>query len=187
MRGALSCPPVTNHGSQTTTEASISPNLNYSLPYPSLLGLSTIGLAAFFGFSGFCLAISGPVSMMTILHLSALAVFCLMLAGLCRWFSKRPFKASTDERFRCLFEYAAVAMSIVDSDRRFVHVNRAYSELLGYDTSELLGSPLTMVTHPEDISEHLVWWDEMFRRNERSSAQDKRYIRKDGHVNWELS
>lgn len=75
-------------------------------------------------------------------------------------------------------------MSIVDSDKRFVHVNRAYSELLGYDTPELLGRPFTMVAHPEDIPEHLVIGDEVFRHNEFSSAQDKRYIRKDGRIIW---
>ncbi|HWF59302.1 MAG TPA: PAS domain S-box protein [Nitrospira sp.] len=61
---------------------------------------------------------------------------------------------------------------------------RAYSELLGYDTSELLGRPFTMVTHPEDIPENLILWDELFRHSEFSSAQDKRYIRKDGRVIW---
>ncbi|HWG96553.1 MAG TPA: PAS domain S-box protein [Nitrospira sp.] len=122
---------------------------------------------------------------MTILHVSALAAFCLMLAALCRWISRRPTEAAPlEERFHRLFEYAAVAMSIVDSDKRFVHVNRAYSELLGYDTTELLGRPFTMVAHPEDIPEHLVLWDEVFRRTECSSAQDKRYIRKDGRVIW---
>lgn len=75
-------------------------------------------------------------------------------------------------------------MSMVDSDKRFVHVNRAYSELLGYDTPELLGKPFAMVAHPDDTPEHLVWWDEVFRHNEFSSARDKRYIRKDGRVIW---
>ncbi|MDF0675098.1 MAG: PAS domain S-box protein [Nitrospira sp.] len=122
---------------------------------------------------------------MTILHVSTLAGFCLMLAGLCRWISRFPSEAApTEERFRRLFEYAAVAMAIVDSDKRFVHVNRAYSELLGYDTLELLGRPFTMVAHPEDLPEHLVLWDEVFRRNECSSAEDKRYIHKDGRVIW---
>ncbi len=75
-------------------------------------------------------------------------------------------------------------MAIVDSDKRFVHVNRAYVELLGYNTSELLGRPFTLVTHPEDIPENLVLWDDLFRLEEFSSAEDKRYIRKDGRVLW---
>ena len=57
-------------------------------------------------------------------------------------------------------------MAIVDSDKRFVYVNHAYSELLGYDTPALLGRPFTMVTHPEDIPENLALWDELFCRNE---------------------
>lgn len=184
MHGTLSCRPVTNHGCQATTPAHVSPHPGYSFPYPSILGPSTIGLVAFLGFNGFCIAISG-LATVTILHVSALAVFCLMLAGLCRWICRFPSEAApTEERFRCLFEYAAVAMSMVDSDKRFVHVNRAYSELLGYDTSELLGRPFAMVAHPDDTPEHLVWWDEVFRHNEFSSARDKRYIRKDGRVIW---
>ncbi|MBX3330722.1 MAG: PAS domain S-box protein [Nitrospira sp.] len=184
VHGALPCRPVTNHGSQTTPETNVDPYRGYSLPSSSILGPSTIGLVAFLGFNGFYIVISGPASV-TIPQVSALAAFCLMLAGLCWWISRGPTEAApTEERFRCLFEDAAVAMSIVDSDKRFVHVNRAYSELLGYDTPELLGRPVTMVAHPEDISEHLVLWDEVFRHNECSSAQDKRYIRKDGRIIW---
>lgn len=75
-------------------------------------------------------------------------------------------------------------MSIVDSDKRFVQVNWAYCELLGYDVTELLGKPFTVVTHPDDIPENLVLWDELPSHNEFSSVQDKRYIRKDGNVIW---
>jgi len=64
---------------------------------------------------------------MTILHVSTLAAFCLMLTGLCRWTSRFPSEAvPTEERFRSLFEHAAVAMSIVDSDKQFVHVNLTF-------------------------------------------------------------
>src|SRR5574337_256421 len=117
MHGALSCRPVTNHGCQTTTEVSVSPHLGYNLAPPNILGPSIIGLVAFLGFNGFYLAVSGHASM-TILHVSTLAGFCLMLAGLCRWISRFPSEAApTEERFRRLFEYAAVAMAIVDSDK----------------------------------------------------------------------
>jgi PAS domain-containing protein len=153
---ALSCQPVTNHGCQTPTEANISPRPIHFLLSPNIAGPSTIGLVAFLGFLGFWLAISGTDSM-TILRLSALAAFCLTLAGLCRWISWFPSGVSaSNERFRSLFEHAAVAMAIVDSDKRFVCVNRAYSELLGYDTPELLGRSFTMVTHPDDIPDNFI-------------------------------
>lgn len=45
-----------------------------------------------------------------------------------------------------------------------------YSELLGYDTLELLARLLTMMAHSEEIPEHLVLWDEVFRRNECSNV-----------------
>ena len=182
--GALSCRLVTNHGYQGATEGNVRPHRGYSLPSARILGPSTIGLVAFLGFNGFCIAVSGPTTL-TIPQVSALAAFCLTLAGLCRWICGFPSEAGhTEERFRCFFEYAASPMLIVDSDKRFVYVNHAYSELLGYDTPELLGRPFTMVTHPEDIPEQLVLWDELFRHNTFSSGQDKRYIRKDGRVIW---
>ncbi|MCS6304543.1 MAG: PAS domain S-box protein [Nitrospira sp.] len=175
---------MTNHGYQTTTEGNVGPHQGYSLPSPRILGPSTIGLVAFLGFNGFCIAVSGPATM-TILQVSTLAAFCLMLAGLCRWICRCSSEAAhTEERFRRFFEYAASPMLIVDSDQRFVHVNHAYSELLGYDAPELLGRPVTMVAHPEDIPEQFVLWDELFRHNKFSNAQDKRYIRKDGRVIW---
>jgi PAS domain S-box-containing protein len=175
---------VINDGCQTPTEANISPRPIHFLLSPNIAGPSTIGLVAFLGFLGFWLAIFGTDSM-TILRLAALAAFCLSLAGLCRWISWFPSGVSaSNERFRSLFEHAAVAMAIVDSDKRFVCVNRAYSELLGYDTPELLGRSFTMVTHPDDIPDNLALWDKLFHHHQFTSAQDKRYIRKDGRIIW---
>jgi len=89
-----------------------------------------------------------------------------------------------EERFRSFFDYSVVAMSIVDSEKRFVEVNRAYSELVGYDEAELRGKPVTLVMHPDDRPETLIPWDELMRRNEFTSAQDTQYVRKDGSVIW---
>lgn len=149
------------------------------------LGPLIVALVAFFGFVGLWLAVLGTTAL-TGLHLSSLAGLSFLLAGLCRW-SVGPSLAAgppSDEGPQSPFECAAVAMSIIDVNKHFVRVNRAFCELLGYDSEDLLGRPFTLVMHPDDISINLVLWDDVMHRKELSIAQDERYICKNGNALW---
>ena len=87
-------------------------------------------------------------------------------------------------RYRGAFDHAAVGMAITLPDGRWAEVNRALSDLLGYDEEELLAIPFTDVTHPDDLAANL----ELFRRAMAGEfdryQMEKRFIRKDGQVIW---
>jgi diguanylate cyclase (GGDEF)-like protein/PAS domain S-box-containing protein len=53
---------------------------------------------------------------------------------------------AAQEQFRAAFEEAPIGMALIDLDGRFMRVNRAYSEITGYDAAELEGSATTRVT-----------------------------------------
>ena len=55
------------------------------------------------------------------------------------------------------FEHAAVAMQVVDLDGRFLSVNAAMSDLIGYAREELIGIPTARITHPD----HALHEDEL--------------------------
>ncbi|HEX7127012.1 MAG TPA: PAS domain S-box protein [Thermodesulfobacteriota bacterium] len=91
---------------------------------------------------------------------------------------------AASEAFRIAFEHAAIGMAVAGTDGRWLRVNAALCELLGYTADELLGRRPQDVAHPDDVAGEL----EDVRRliaGERSAAQaEMRCIRKDGRVVW---
>ncbi|PLX70602.1 MAG: hypothetical protein C0602_03590 [Denitrovibrio sp.] len=55
-------------------------------------------------------------------------------------------------RFRTAFESTVHGMMIVSLSREILQVNNSFAEMLGYDESELIGSDICSITHPEDVS-----------------------------------
>jgi PAS domain S-box-containing protein len=55
----------------------------------------------------------------------------------------------SEMRFRSLFQDSAVGTVVVTPDARFLQVNPAFCEFLGYTENELVGKTVESVTHPE--------------------------------------
>ncbi|WP_437325854.1 PAS domain S-box protein [Sorangium sp. So ce381] len=88
----------------------------------------------------------------------------------------------SEERFRLSFENAPIGKGIIGLDGRFLLVNRAYCEILGYSAEELSKLRFQDITHPDDVDTD-VGLAEQLRSGEISRYQlAKRYIHKDGRV-----
>ncbi|MGB9837808.1 PAS domain S-box protein [Methanothermobacter sp.] len=84
-----------------------------------------------------------------------------------------------EEQFRDLFENANDMIQAVDPEGRFVYVNRAWMETLGYTEDELENLTLFDVIHPDKLDE----CHEIFRRvmsGESISLVETAFITKDG-------
>lgn len=90
----------------------------------------------------------------------------------------------SEERFRSLFEYSAGGTGVVDRDCRFVQVNKAICDILGYSADELLGRHLSELTRADDWPETRHLLQELWAGERRSYTIEKRYIHKDGHDVW---
>ena len=88
------------------------------------------------------------------------------------------------ERFRALFERAAVGMAEVDLAGRFVRVNAEYGRITGYAPAELVGRPTSAITHPDDVENDTGLREAMFREGGGTMRREKRYVRQDGAVVW---
>ncbi len=90
-----------------------------------------------------------------------------------------------EERFRTVFENAAVGMLEVDAEWCIVSANAAYGQLIGLPPEELTGKSSLAFTHPDDIatSENALRSAAAGPKGERISFE-KRYIHSDGHVIW---
>lgn len=90
----------------------------------------------------------------------------------------------SEERFRSIFEQAAVGMAHLDMDGQYLKINKRFCEITGYDEKEILGRTFRDITYPDD----LYMQDQLRNRvlgGELSSYRiEKRYIRKDGTIIW---
>ncbi len=90
----------------------------------------------------------------------------------------------SEERFRGAFEASAIGMALVGPDGRFLKVNRALCELVGYSESELLVIDFQTITHPKDLDADLAFVRRVLAGEIRSYTMEKRYIHKNGQVVW---
>jgi PAS domain S-box-containing protein len=88
----------------------------------------------------------------------------------------------SEERFRLTIDEAPIGMALVAKDGRFVRVNRALCEIVGYTTDELTGLTFQAITHPDDLDADLALAGQLARGEIPRYQLEKRYIRKDGTV-----
>lgn len=89
-----------------------------------------------------------------------------------------------DERFRATFEQTAVGLTHGDFAGRFLHVNRRFCRLVGYDESEILAMAPGVLTHPDDRGRQRAGKAKLLRGEVESVACEKRYVYKSGRAIW---
>lgn len=92
----------------------------------------------------------------------------------------------SEERFRSAFEFAAIGMALVAPDGRWLQVNHALCELVGYTEQELLQIDFQTISHPADLDSDLDYVQKLLAGTIRSYQMEKRYIHKDGRIVWIL-
>ncbi len=93
----------------------------------------------------------------------------------------------SEARFRSAFNEAGVAMAIYDLDGRFLRVNTAMCELVGYSTDELLDRYGFSLLHPDELPAAKKNFGEFMRvlRDQQGSySRETRYITKSGQTLW---
>ena len=88
----------------------------------------------------------------------------------------------SEERFSSAFEQAPIGVALVAPDGRWLKVNRALCELVGYSEAELLTRTFQDITHPEDLEKDLENVRQMIAGDIRSYQMEKRYVHARGHL-----
>src|SRR6202044_1081078 len=57
----------------------------------------------------------------------------------------------SEDLFAGAFEHAPIGLALTSPDGRWLKVNRALCDLVGYSESELLARTFRDITHPDDI------------------------------------
>jgi PAS domain S-box-containing protein len=86
---------------------------------------------------------------------------------------------ASEERFRGAFENAPIGMALVAPDGRWLRVNRALCDLLGYSEAEFLATDFQTLTHPDDLDADLCLARRLLDGAIPSYQMEKRYFHRD--------
>jgi len=67
---------------------------------------------------------------------------------------------------------------------KYIEVNKAFTEILGYSEKELLSKPFTSFIHPDDIPKTNVELEERVGKCDPKQEFENRYFTKDGKIVW---
>jgi PAS domain S-box-containing protein len=90
----------------------------------------------------------------------------------------------SEQRFRAVFDKAAIGIALMALDGQVKHANQALQEMLGYSEEELASTTLASLTYPDDAAKGIKLSNEMIRGRRDFYQLEKRYLRKDGQVVW---
>lgn len=93
---------------------------------------------------------------------------------------------ASEQRFRLAFEEAAIGMALIAPDGRWLRVNRAICNIVGYSELELLKMDFQSITHPDTLEQDLSYVQRMLSGETGTCQLEKRYIHKQGHSVWVL-
>ncbi len=96
----------------------------------------------------------------------------------------RRQQARADERYRRATENAAIGMSVITTDGRFMEVNDALCQFYGYDAATLMQKTWQDLTAPDYLDADLEKSKEVLAGRLDSYRMIKQYIHADGHLIW---
>ena len=90
----------------------------------------------------------------------------------------------SEARFRGVFEQGSIAMSLTAFDGRFLKVNAAFCDLVGYSEAALLETTFMALTHPDDLAVDVARKEQFAGKQISEYRIDKRFVRADGCIVW---
>lgn len=91
-----------------------------------------------------------------------------------------------ETRFRLAFDYSPIGMALVSLEGRWLKVNKALCDIVGYTESELLQIDFQTITYPDDLQADLDNVKQLYEGKIAVYRMEKRYIRKDKKLTWIL-
>jgi PAS domain S-box-containing protein len=90
----------------------------------------------------------------------------------------------SEARFRETFDEAPIGIALVGPNGRWLEVNRALCDIVGYSEAELLERTFQDITHPDDLDADLAKVRQVLAGEIQTYQLEKRYFHKDGHAIW---
>jgi PAS domain S-box-containing protein len=92
----------------------------------------------------------------------------------------------SESHFRNAFDFATIGMALMSLQGRWLQVNRALCQIIGYSEDELLARTFQDVSHPDDLNANLEYARQLLGGEIKTYQMEKRYLHKGGHAVWVL-
>jgi diguanylate cyclase (GGDEF)-like protein/PAS domain S-box-containing protein len=116
-----------------------------------------------------------------------MALLLELAAGAAAEFAARDAMVAlrdSEERFRAMFEGAAIGVLVVAMDGRIVQTNAAYREMVRLTEHELHGLEFWKLNHPDDNDANLSLFHDLAAGRRNSYRMEKRYLLPSGATIW---
>jgi PAS domain S-box-containing protein len=90
----------------------------------------------------------------------------------------------SEELFRTSFQYSPIGMCLTTPDGKFIDVNQALDNMLGYTSQELQQRHFNDITYPEDLEIGKGALHKMLSGEILNAEFEKRYLTKTGELVW---
>jgi diguanylate cyclase (GGDEF)-like protein/PAS domain S-box-containing protein len=90
----------------------------------------------------------------------------------------------SESRFHSAFTHAAIGMSLVSTEGKFIQANKAFCEMLGRNSAELLASTLAELVNPEDLDALQSPVEKLKKGDLASVHTEIRGLHRDGSDVW---
>jgi PAS domain S-box-containing protein len=90
----------------------------------------------------------------------------------------------SEQRFRAVFDQAAVGMAVFGMDGKWLQVNQQFCDFVGYSAEELLEQRWQQTTHPDDVAAGVGYMGRLLAGDMPAYVREKRYITKHGTEVW---
>lgn len=90
----------------------------------------------------------------------------------------------SQETFKNSFQFSPIGMALISPEGKWLKVNKAVSDLVGYSEEELLSKTFQDLTHPDDLEEDLNYVNQMLKGEISTYTMEKRYFHKNGSIIW---
>ena len=90
----------------------------------------------------------------------------------------------SEGRFRKIYEEGPFGMVLINSEYKFIMVNRTFCDITGYSESELFELTFRDITYPDDKDLGMESVKKLIKGEIPVFKSEKRYVRKDGAVIW---
>lgn len=90
----------------------------------------------------------------------------------------------SEERFRSAFDYAPIGIGLLSSTGKWLKVNHALTDILGYSEDDFLAMDFQSVTHEDDLGLALVKVHELVNGKIANWQMEQRYVHKTGRTVW---
>ena len=90
----------------------------------------------------------------------------------------------SEARFRATFDQAAIGISHIDFEGRYLRCNNRYTEITGYSIEELQKLTIEAIAAPEEVAKTRIRLARLKSHPGHGERLEKRIRRKDGSISW---